>query len=505
MDKGVSVFLILVAFAIGSKIAVDVVRKRTELVSIRTFFMIGFILFQCTSAAIPLWTNYYPRYPINDPAGTGLRYAGLVSMFLLLFFVSYDKGPFVRKLAAKLPNSSLSPGVGKQLGLAAVLVVIAVALRFGVMIPLIGILANFAGLGIASVAAGVAGWIWAPRLLNPVVAMIAGAVILAALAVTITGTFGRRGLVSVCACTVWGMYYSHFRTIAKVKYMPTLGVVTVAGTLFLALFSSVRAEAQNKNFGPVEYVKLMATRADLREGMALLAGGQETGHISLWLTEEFPERTEYENLLGLAYGFMVPIPRGWWEEKPMPISKRIPHIANLRKVDLVTLTIGPGVIGTAWADGGWWPVALYALIFGLSARLLDQWVANGPTNLFVVLPVGSAVGQVLAIPRGEVGLFAFMYVFSLISTWIMMTILAKVLRFERSPSAALAAAPVAAVAHATALDAHGVEGDEDFEHHGAAGAVWDEPQDVQEWNEPDQRLDWAELDDAHNPHDWSSL
>ena len=415
MDKGVSVFLILVAFAIGSKIAVDVVRKRTELVSIRTFFMIGFILFQCTSAAIPLWTNYYPRYPINDPAGTGLRYAGLVSMFLLLFFVSYDKGPFVRKLAAKLPNSSLSPGVGKQLGLAAVLVVIAVALRFGVMIPLIGILANFAGLGIASVAAGVAGWIWAPRLLNPVVAMIAGAVILAALAVTITGTFGRRGLVSVCACTVWGMYYSHFRTIAKVKYMPTLGVVTVAGTLFLALFSSVRAEAQNKNFGPVEYVKLMATRADLREGMALLAGGQETGHISLWLTEEFPERTEYENLLGLAYGFMVPI------------------------------------------------------------------------------------------PRGEVGLFAFMYVFSLISTWIMMTILAKVLRFERSPSAALAAAPVAAVAHATALDAHGVEGDEDFEHHGAAGAVWDEPQDVQEWNEPDQRLDWAELDDAHNPHDWSSL
>ena len=46
--------------------------------------------------------------------------------------------------------------------------------------------------------------------------------------------------------------------------------------------------------------------------VALLAGGQETGHISLWLTEEFPERTEYENLLGLAYGFMVPIPRGWW-------------------------------------------------------------------------------------------------------------------------------------------------------------------------------------------------
>lgn len=477
METFVAIFLIVLSIALAAMMAFDVIRQRVELLSVRNFFLLGFILFQNVAAVIPLVRNYYPRYPVERPATTSLKYAILVSVFLGLFILLHRSGPFVKKLARHMPrNASVAP-VSKVLALAGICVVLGTVMRFGVQIPLIGILANFTAMALAGAAAGLAGWVWGPRLMNPAVATISVAIILASLAIVITGTYSRRGLVSVCACVGWGMYFSHFKYVSKTRYLPYLTMVTAVGVIFIALFTSVRGTAHRKDFNPIEYAQLILTEGNLMLGMLDLAGGQETGHVSMWLMERYPDHNEYEDLLGLAYTFMVPIPRGWWVDKPVPISLRIPYIAGLRRVERGQLTIGPGIIGTAWVDGGWWPIFLYAAFFALTLGLLDEWCRLNPYDITVVLPVGAAVGQVLAIPRGEVGLFAFMYFYSVISSWLVLWLAAKFMRLRGE------AAPIAHAQPARAHDAQLLENEEE---------MW--PDEV--WTEPSpthRRLDWAEL------------
>ena len=506
MESTIAIFLIAVALATVAKIAIDVKQNRTELVSLRNFFLVGFILFQCTSAAVPLWTKYYPRYTLDDASQTALRYGAMVTVTVLVFFLVYDHGPWVTKLSKRLPRVGRTPNIWKLMALGACCLLLATVFRFTLQIPLWGILANFAGISMAAVAAGIAGWVWAPRLLNPAVAIVAAGIILGAMAITIAGTFGRRGLVSVAACVGWGMYYSHFRHMSKARYLPYLFGVATAGVLFLAVFTSIRGQGHSKNFTPMQFFQLMVSGGNVKQGLFLLAGGQETGHVSMWLLEYFPDRKAHEDFLTLRYIFLIPVPRSMWEEKPWPLSIRIPEHANLRRVPIGQLTIGPGLIGTAWADGGWFAVFLYPALFAGMFKLLDQWTRDNAGNLFVVMPIGAAIGQVIAIPRGEVSLFTFIYLFSLISTWAIMLMFAKLLRFEQAVAAEAANLPVHHQARA-ALPAHQpeqhrsehAEYDEVAAHDEDAGAGGDDWAAVQEdWPMPEpapasERLDWAEL------------
>ena len=104
------------------------------------------------------------------------------------------------------------------------------------------------------------------------------------------------------------------------------------------------------------------------------------------------------------------VPRRWWPGKPIPLSMEIAREARLSRVNWNRLKLGPGVIGHAAAEGGWYALIIYALIAGLYFRFFDEIIRNNPDSPFVILAVGSALGQFLGLPRGSVPNFAFIAV-----------------------------------------------------------------------------------------------
>ena len=59
--------------------------------------------------------------------------------------------------------------------------------------------------------------------------------------------------------------------------------------------------------------------------------------------------------------------------------------------------------------------------------MLDDRAAALPDNPFAVIPSGIALGEIIAIPRGELGLFYFRTLLAVVSVTIAMRVMAKIL------------------------------------------------------------------------------
>jgi hypothetical protein len=123
--------------------------------------------------------------------------------------------------------------------------------------------------------------------------------------------------------------------------------------------------------------------------------------------------------------------------------------AGITGVKRDEFSLGPGIVGHLVVDVAYVAVPLYALLIGLALRYIDQRVQLHPGNPFIVIPFGAAAAQVLAFPRGELGLFAFNAL-----AWIVGAIIAlKVLGFV--------------VARRTAPEGEEGDGDEDGDGDGS--------------------------------------
>ena len=404
----------------------DAFQGKTYLVSIRNVFLLGFIIFQVTSPIYPLRTGLNDQFDLINPTRSGAEVFFLGALFFGVFYLAYPRLPLVKKFVNLLPIAHFEPNVSLNLAIAVTLSLIAVVLHFGVNVPYVGVLAIYLAVSYSAIACGLVGWVWAPRLFNPVYALIAGGVVLVNGLNVITGSFGRRELVAVLGCFLWGMFYSwwrHYDPKKAVVYIALIGAIPVT---LLALYTSARSSSDHDR-SAMEHVQAIVQDGSVSTGFMLLLSGQNSAGVSMWCVENFPEVYPTRPLHTMRYAIMFPIPRAIWPNKPMPLSKELPYMAQMTKVHRDRLSIGPGIIGHAAAEGGLYALIIYAIILAYICRILDDLQLRCIENPLIVLSMGSALGQVLGIARGESGVFIFVLLFSVVLAYTSLVFVSKFL------------------------------------------------------------------------------
>lgn len=418
-------YLCSLAAGIGLFALMQYLRGRRELLSVRNLALIGLVIFQITSVALRVYLGSFEPFLMSDPIATALRFCLWASLFAGLALLAYERGWIVRRLAHKVPISTAVPSAPTMLLMALILVVLGAFLRLASKpIGTLAVVADFWGTGFASMAAGLVGWVWARRLLNPMIIVYALFIGGAGLGIVMMGAFGRRGIVAIAGALIFGMYYSQWRSWRPRAVFARLALLAAPPVVFMALYTSVRTSAEHDRTTG-QHLQAMSTQGNLKQGVMLLLDGQNTGTETLWLMENYPERFQYRPLFTLYYTGAVMVPRVIWPTKPDALSNLVATQAKIDKVNRDRIKLSPGILGSAAAEGGLVAVLIYGVAFGLFLRFFDELISRAPWSPMVVLPVSSNLGQVLGLARGETAVFANTYMLTVLGCWLAMLVVGR--------------------------------------------------------------------------------
>lgn len=416
---------LLIGATVVAVVAWQIKTGRHPILSARNFFLAGFMVYQITSAAISFFSGVYWELSLQSPAGTGALYLGWVVIFLLVMHFVYELKWFTCGIPKKLAKPDPIPAPITMMTLAVGFLIVGYVFRLVFQfIPVIGVLGTMVGVTLATAAAGMACWVWAKQIFNPARAAFAMTVVALATGLALFRTFGRRDLVSVAVVCLWGAFHGHFKkqNLGRM-FLPFTGV-GLAGLIVISAYTSVRTHESRERGGVAQIMSLL--QADVLHGMTDVFSGQGAAAISMWLMESRPDNYPYDTLHSLRYVTTNIIPREWWPNKLESLGiSMVPEAAIVNKAS--GFTVGPGMMGHIANDNPWLALVLYAALMGAFLRILDEMVRLQPDNPFVVIPVGVALGEIVAIPRGELGLFVFRTIIAIVAAYIGMRMVAKLL------------------------------------------------------------------------------
>ncbi len=408
------------------QILVEHFTRKTDLLSSRNVFYVGLINFQFFPISLSLYADTYMRKLIPaNPGAAGMIFVGMSWTFLLLFNIVYHRGWGARTLAGMVRSKFPIPSPNALLVIAVVFLILGAFNRVVVMTtPLINTLGAIFSIGFLSAAAGCAIWAWLPRMWNPLYAIPAGMITLGSMLVSMHLSFGRRDLLSVVLACVWAGYWGYLRDKGNFAVFTRLGSIGSVGVVLLALLSATRGEAgEIRSLG-----KILSdmNSAEVSSGIQHMATVQDSGPITLYLIDTRPKDFSYDPLHSLIYLVTQPIPREIWKDKPNALGQDIVYQAGVRGLAR-GFSYGPGIFGHIANDNPYIALPIYAILFAIALGFLDRVCRLNPTNPFVMIPLGAGLGELMAIPRGEMGLFVFRCFFMFVTAWFGMWAVAKLM------------------------------------------------------------------------------
>lgn len=429
-----TVFLLLSLSAVIVTIMVrDSLRGQVEIFSARNTFLFGILLFQSVSASISLLADDYGQVYLQSAGITSLVFTGLLTLFLIVFLYSYSKGPWVVRWAQR--DSTTHDATDGGLLLCAFAAIGAGLLfRFVIgPIPIIGVLTQQFAAGSFAVACGLAGWAWGRRPANFAIVAAAVFVLVVCIASLLAYTFGRREVLGVLLTFVWALFYARWRYSGASLLLARTIVFGSIGFVFLILFTAARRGDETQRTAAEYFVAFtQVTGAEVAESAFALTNGQQAGSNSMWLIETHPKDFPYDTLHSLGYYATQPVPRAIWEDKYEPLGRTMVQDARITRV-AEEYSVGPGIVGHIVNDNPWIALPLYAVLLGLTLRFIDQRVQKCVDDPFIVVPLGAGLAQVLGMPRGELGLFAFQLTTAIIGGWAVLRIVGPLVWWRVEP------------------------------------------------------------------------
>jgi hypothetical protein len=428
-------FIYSVAFSAWAvaTIVVPYVRGKTDLLTARSFFLVGALLYVGFSglkaATEPHFRTYMP--------GVYYRYFLYATIFFVVFHYTYKLSRWPGRVASRrLLEWPVEDGLGVWFpfllaGTAMALQVVMLA----VSIPGLRVLVIRTGLIAPAFAMVFALAIWRRQKLNPLaIAVVAFSFFIGAyLAFAIGG--GRRFLYAVLVAIPICYYWWHLRYRSPLKTMAVFAAMLVVAPVGDSAYRAARwyghfGASRNEEVGAGtrwEIFKNALFNRDESFSQSTLQIGQTTVENSLLVSYIFNEGsalfpTFYVKPLHSIYVMLVePIPRVFWEDKPLSLGVTLPYESKVLNRATARTNWGPGIVGHSIHDGGI-PVAIfYAVLIGVMIRFFDELLVRHPGNPFFLAFLSGASVQLAGITRGDlatmVPLVLFCFVFMLALAW----------------------------------------------------------------------------------------
>lgn len=411
----------LLIVAIGVMILKQGLSRKVDLFSLRNLYLAGFCIYQLASPALALETGNFWFFDVINPEKTGKEFLFLAIIYLSIFLFSYHKIRLAPGAAQKLSGPPQEISDYMLICLAAGLMAVAVPLRFmpiptAIAKPMVQIAIAFAG-----ITSAVCGWVWSGRRSNIPLTVFIGFLLFASVLLSVTSTMGRRPLVGVTMAFVWGLYQRRARWQSPSRLILSTLPFILAAAVAISAFTEIR---NRDGLSGRENLNRMAN-ANIKSGAMDILAGQSCGSASLWAIESWPESFETRKLYSLKVMACWWVPRALWPEKPAPLGNEVALLARVDGVNWYGMTIPPGVIGYIAAEGGWLALFVYATFFGQFLRFFDELVKLNPTNIYIILPVGCGLGQVLGLARGCIATFTNLFVLAFIATFLILYVVNK--------------------------------------------------------------------------------
>ncbi len=433
-------FLTILSIVIVWKIAKDALDGSCALFSTRNFFLVGLLLFQSVSGAFTMFTGESERRAeLNSPASSGLAFSIILTLFTFLFLVAYSRSSFLER-AARNRSCVRETGIPSLVTTGLALTGLGVVLRFaGESIPYVAVLlpqvaAGCLCGGVALVAMG-----WARSRFNPLVAAILLVSGIGASATLLVGAFGRREIIGLLFAVGWALYYEKWRFMPITRFLPRAAIATSVLAVVIILFSSAREGGERVDRSLARQLERMVQidpRAIQETVMSSLTG-QFAGGNSMWIYEARMEWGGFDPLHSLVYFVTHPVPRDWWNGKPVGLGLTVVDEAGVTGVS-EEHSWGPGLVGHLVHDIVFISLPLYAIILGIAFRYMDERMRFSSEDPVTVVLFGCALGQVFGMARGDIGLFAFHMMSALGGVWLLGRMLAAVtMRVDREATAEL--------------------------------------------------------------------
>lgn len=429
-------------------ILVPYLRRRADLISPWTLFQLGCANFIGVSAIQSGSTDIHLYIVPMDKDYLSFALGGIVFYAVAILTYYYFRWPVrfanvtFRKTGSRTPSTLIC------------LVPLCLVLTLGhLFIPRIEFIAQWIvmlGRGGAMMAVAFVMVIWAQRPFNILYLFVfVGLLGFALLAGS--SDFGRRDLLAVGMTAPVCWYWLRGRYLSTPRVAAMCGIFLLAVSILITGASAVRGIRLYKDQNPFEvaWTKLSAIpKALLSPGSGDNNNlGGDTTEASLAAIRLYDGVQEPEPFHAFKYIVLHWVPRAWWPGKPVGLGETLPTDTGWRRAHRTAASLGPGVIGHGFHEGGLFFVAFYAWLFASVLRWYQTLLERDPSNPYLLGGFCACSGQLIALVRGDIGLFCAIMIGAFMSA-LFMNYLARIFfgtdRIPTVEEAAYAASAAAA-------------------------------------------------------------
>lgn len=186
------------------------------------------------------------------------------------------------------------------------------------------------------------------------------------------------------------------RDMLNIKHMIALGTLTLALIILMDMQLQFRTEGYENMFERYELEELETVRVD------------DNFYRIAQIIQFVPSTHPYSGLQYLVWAFGRPIPRYFWESKPISPGFNIAELAG--EIDV---SLSMTVVGEAYASYGWMMVALMGIFYGLLSGTFNQILESKLNTIGFALYATGLLALIAGI-RSIADMIVFSYAFLVI-------------------------------------------------------------------------------------------